>query len=209
MIEVRAYDAEGNPADPVLVDEAWFGGSVRAGVLREAILMYEANRRSGTANTRRRSEIQGSTKKLWRQKHTGRARVGDRSAPHRRGGASVFGPKPRDYGYAMPKKALKAALDSAILAKLGDGQVLIADCKTPETPKTKPVAEYFGKIGISPGQTCLYVTGDLDGAFYRSARNIRGLSVSPLSQINAYSIVKPSTVIFSRGAFEKLLEGRR
>ncbi|MHC4712329.1 MAG: 50S ribosomal protein L4 [Planctomycetota bacterium] len=209
MIEVKAYDENGNPADPVQVDEAWFGGAVRAGVLREAILMYEANRRSGTANTRRRAEIEGSNRKLWRQKHTGRARVADRSAPHRRGGASAFGPRPRDYGYSLPKKALKAALDSAILAKLGDGEVLIADCKAAETPKTKPVAEYLGKIGVKAGQTCLYVTGDLDGVFYRSARNINGLSVSPLSQINAYSIVKPSTVIFSREAFEKLLEGRR
>ncbi len=209
MIDVKAYDKDGNATESIQVDEAWFGGTVRKRALREAVLMYEASLRTGTASTLRRSEVATSSRKLWRQKHTGRARVGDRSAPHRRGGASVFGPRPRDYRYSLPKKALKAALDSAILAKLGDGQVIVADCRAGETPKTKPVAEYFAKIGVQPCCTCLYVTGDLNPVFYKSARNISGLSISPLAQINAYSVVKPSLIVFSREAFEKLLEGRR
>lgn len=209
MIEVKTYDAEGNEAAAVQVDEAWFGGGVRAELLRRAVLMYEANRRSGTASTRRRSEVAGSSRKLYRQKNTGRARVGNRSAPHRRGGGSAFGPKPRDYSWSLPKKALKAALDSALLAKLADGEVVVAECATPEEPRTKPVAEYMEKIGIPKGTSCLYVTGDLDTLFYKSARNIGGLAVMRVAELNAYEVVKPSKVVFSRQAFDKLLEQRR
>ena len=209
MIELKTYDAEGQEVDSVQVEEAWFGGRVRKRLLRQAILMYEANRRQGTANTKRRGEVSGSTRKLWRQKGSGRARVSDGKAPHWRGGGSAFGPKPRDYSYALPKKALHAALDSAILAKLIDGQVTVADCKAPEEPKTKPVAQYLGKIGVASGATCLYVTGDHDGVLYRSARNIPGVSISAVNELSAYSVVKPSMVVFSREALEKLLEGRR
>ncbi len=209
MIEVKAYDAEGNQTDSIQVDEAWFGGAVRAQLLRQAVLMYQANRRQGTASTLRRSEVAGSTRKLYRQKNTGRARVGDRSAPHRKGGAPAFGPKPRDYSYSMPKKALRAALDSALLAKLEDGEVIVADCATPEAPKTRPVAEYLATIGIAHGTTCLYVTPEVDRIFYRSGRNIDGFEIAPLREINAYAIVKPSRVVFSRRAFDELLRERR
>jgi large subunit ribosomal protein L4 len=209
MIEVKTYDAEGNEATAVQVDEVWFGGRVRAELLRRAVLMYEANRRSGTASTRRRGELAGSTRKLYRQKNTGRARVGDRGAPHRRGGGSVFGPKPRDYSWSLPKKALKAALNSALLAKLADGEVFVAECATPDEPKTRQVSEYMEKIGIAKGTTCLYVTGDYDNVFYKSARNIPGLAVLPLAEINTYAVIKPSRVVFSRPAFDKLLEQRQ
>jgi len=209
MIEVKAYDREGKPAGTLEVSEEWFGGEVRAAVLREALLMYEANKREGNASVLRRSEVRGSTRKLYRQKHTGRARVGDARSPIRRGGGSVWGPKPREYRYSLPKKALRIALDSAILAKLRDGQVIVADCATPESPRTKPVAAYLRTIGVNPSTSCLYVTPELDIAFYKSARNIDGVEVTPLSSLNAYSVVRPETVVFSRAAFDKLLEGRR
>jgi large subunit ribosomal protein L4 len=109
----------------------------------------------------------------------------------------------------MPKKALKSALDSAILAKLLDGEVIIADCRAGDAPKTKPVAEYFSRIGLDRKTTCLYVTPELDRILHRSARNIHGLEVRPLGEINAYCVVKPARVIFSREAFEKLVEGRK
>jgi len=182
---------------------------VRRGVLREALLMYETNQRQGNASVLRRSEVRGSTRKLWRQKHTGRARVGDARSPIRRGGGSVWGPKPRDYSYSLPKKALKVALDSAILAKMQDGEIVVADCKPSEPPKTKTVASYLKQIGFQAGSPLLYVTMQLDRDFYKSARNIDGVEVLPLSDLNAYAVVRPATVIFSRGAFEKLLEERQ
>jgi len=209
MIEVKAYDSDGNAAAPIAVSEELFGGKVRKALLREALLMYETNHRQGNASILRRGEVRGSTRKLWRQKHTGRARVGDRRSPIRRGGGSVWGPKPRDYSYSLPRKALRTALDSAILAKLLDGEVVVADCKVSDPPKTKAVAGYLKSIAFAPGARLLYVTPELDGTFYRAARNIEGLQVMPLGELNAYAVVRPSAVIFSRAAFEKLLEARK
>jgi large subunit ribosomal protein L4 len=209
MIEVKAFDAEGKPAQPVQVSEELFGGTVKKELLREALIMYENNHREGNASVLRRGEIAGSTRKLWRQKHTGRARVGDSRSPIRRGGGSVFGPKPRDYRYAIPKKASRIALNAAILAKLIDDEVVVAECATPSAAKTKPVASYLKAIGVAKGANCLYVTPELDAVFYKSARNIDGLSVLPLADLNAYAVVRPTKVVFSRKAFEKLLEERR
>lgn len=209
MIEVKAYDAEGKPAEPVQVAEELFGGTVKKELLREALIMYENNHREGNASVLRRGEVAGSTRKLWRQKHTGRARVGDIRSPIRRGGGSVFGPKPRDYRYAMPKKAVKSALNAAILAKMLDSEIVVADCATPSEAKTKPVASYMKAIGVEKGANCLYVTPELDAVFHKSARNIEGMSVLPLAELNAYAVVRPTKVIFSRKAFEKLLEERR
>lgn len=209
MIEVKAYDKDAKAAKAISVSEDVFGGEVSQRLLREAILMYEANARQGTASVLRRGEVSGSTAKLFRQKHTGRARVGDARSPIRRGGGSVFGPKPHSYRYSLPKKALRKALDSAILAKITDGEVAVAECPVPEAPRTKPVAEYMSAIGLAKGATCLYVTSGLDGTFHRSARNIDGMSVMPLSQLNAYAVIRPSMVVFSREAFEKLLEERQ
>ena len=209
MIDVKSFDAEGKAGEAISVSEELFGGRVRKGALREALLMYETNHRQGNASVLRRSEVRGSTRKLWRQKHTGRARVGDARSPIRRGGGSVWGPKPRDYSYSLPKKALKVALDAAILAKMQDGEVVVADCKPSDPPKTKAVASYLKKIGFQAGVPLLYVTAQVDRQFHKSARNIDEMQVLPLSDLNAYAVVRPSMVIFSRGAFEKLLEERQ
>ncbi len=209
MIEVKAYNQDGKPDGAISVPEDAFGGTVRKQLLRDAIVMYEANMRQGNASVKRRGEVRGSTRKLYRQKHTGRARVGDARSPIRKGGGSVFGPKPRDYSYSLPKKALKAALDSAILAKLLDDEVIVADCRVSDAPRTKAVAAYMAAVGIKPGTTVLYITPELDAVFYKSARNIRGVETKPLSDINAYAVVRPSMVVFARNAFEKLLEERR
>jgi len=209
MIEVKTYDAEGSPGEPISVEEEWFGGRVNARVLRDVILMYEARRRAGTANVRLRSETAGSTRKLWRQKGTGRARVGDARAPQRRGGAAVFGPKPRDYSYSVPKKVRLKALDSALLAKLRDDEVAVSGVEAPEEPRTAHVAGHLERIGVEKGSSCLFVTAGHDGNFWKSARNIPGLEVRTLDQLNAYEVVRPRKVIFARSAFEKLLEQRR
>jgi large subunit ribosomal protein L4 len=209
MIEVKTFNAQGEAGAPISVSEELFGKRVRKVLLREALLMYETNKRQGNASVLRRSEVQGSTRKLYRQKHTGRARVGDSRSPIRKGGGSVWGPKPRDYSYHLPKKALRAALDSAILAKLIDHEVVVADCRTSDAPKTKPVAAYMRAIGLVAGTSVLYVTLDLDPVFHKSARNIDGLEILPLAQLYAYAVVRPKAVVFSCQAFEKLLEERR
>ena len=111
MVEVKVYS--GGSVDTRQVDESLFGERVLSRTVKDAVVMYEANSRAGTASTKTRGEVKGVNKKLWKQKHTGRARMGTTKAPQWRGGGVAFGPKPRDYSYHMPKKARRAALRSS------------------------------------------------------------------------------------------------
>ena len=124
-MQVKSYKA-GNIGQ-VEFDESNFGAKVLYRTLKDAVVMYQANRRQGTVKTLGRSEIAGSNKKPYKQKHTGRARAGDRKSPIWRGGGTVFGPRPRDYSYHMPAKARRVALRSALAGKLADDQVVLAE----------------------------------------------------------------------------------
>src|SRR5262245_15619530 len=142
-------------------DASGLGKKPKKIVLREAVLMYQARQRAGTHSTKNRSEVSGSGKKLWRQKHTGRARVGDKRMPHWRGGGIVHGPKPRDYSYAIPHKARSAALRQALLGKITDGELFIIDPLPLKEPKTSIVAKTLSQLGV--GGSCLIVSPQHDG----------------------------------------------
>src|SRR5271165_809889 len=133
-------NAQGQTVGTVEVDPAELGGQVNKQLLHEVVLMYLANQRAGTHSTLRRGEVAGSTKKLFRQKGTGRARVGTRRTNKRRGGGTAKGPKPRDYEYHLPKKAVRSATRMAILSKFQDGEAVVLDGLAPTEVKTKPVA---------------------------------------------------------------------
>jgi large subunit ribosomal protein L4 len=141
-IEVPVFNAQGQPAGSVKVDPAEFGGKINKQLLHEVVLMYLANQRAGTASTLRRGEVAGSTKKLFRQKGTGNARVGPRRTNKRRGGGTAKGPKPRDHEYHLPKQAVRIATRMAILSKFRDQEAaIIDDLAVPDgPPKTKNVA---------------------------------------------------------------------
>src|SRR5262245_56609505 len=169
--------------------------------------MYLANQRAGTHSTLRRGEVAGSTRKLFRQKGTGNARAGTRRSNKRRGGGTAKGPKPRDYSYTMPRKAVQAATKMAILSKLQDTEtVVVDDLKLPEI-KTKQVADMLGALNLS-GVSCLIGlgAGDIDEAktVYKSARNIRGMEVSPAAQFNAYAVLRPKRLLLTRAALSEL-----
>ena len=141
MIELQVYDKAGAETSSVKVDEEKLGGKIHLKLLHQAVVMYRANLRQGTASTKNRSQIVGSTRKLYRQKGTGHARAGSAKSPIRRGGGVAFGPKRRDFGYHMPKKALQLATRSALLGKLNDSQVKVVDSLSVDEVKTKQVAE--------------------------------------------------------------------
>src|SRR5262245_44787739 len=166
--------------------------------------MYQANQRAGTHSTLRRSEVAGSTKKLFRQKGTGNARVGNRRTNKRRGGGTAKGPKPRDYEYHLPRKAVRAATRMAILSKFQDQEALILDddLNLPEI-KTKQVAGILKALKLDD-TTCLIGTADLNQTLYKSARNIRGVEVAPASQFNAYTVLKQKRLILTKAALEAL-----
>jgi large subunit ribosomal protein L4 len=173
-------------------------------VMREAVIMYEANRRAGTHCTKTRAEVDFSNKKPWAQKHTGRARAGTRRSPLWRKGGIIHGPRPRDYSYGMPRKALRAATRSALLGKLLDDEVKALEGVVLEAPSTKRVAAAVKSLGLAG--TVLFVTPDHDDRFHRSARNLAGASVRRAAEVNAYDLLAHRNVVLVNGALEALLK---
>ena len=139
MLSLNVYNRQGETVGTVDVDPAEFGGSINRQLLHDVVLMYLANQRAGTHSTLRRGEVAGSTKKLFRQKGTGNARSGPRRTNKRKGGGTAKGPKPRDYEYHLPKKAVRAATRMAILSKFQDREAVVVEDLTLPEIKTKPV----------------------------------------------------------------------
>src|SRR5499427_1368202 len=137
MLSLNVYDREGATVGTVEIDPAEFGGKINKQLLHDVVLMYLANQRAGTHSTKRRGEVAGSTKKLFRQKGTGNARAGTRRTNKRRGGGTAKGPKPRDYEYHLPKKAVRASTRMAVLSKFQDNEAMVLDDLTLAAPKTK------------------------------------------------------------------------
>src|SRR3954468_6412745 len=142
-VTLTVVNKQGESVGTVDIDPAEFGGKVNRQLLHEVVVMYLANQRAGTHSTLRRGEVEGSTKKLFRQKGTGNARAGTRRSNKRRGGGTAKGPKPRDYEYHMPRKAVRAATRMAILSKFQDNEAVIVDDLKVDGIKTKPVAGFF------------------------------------------------------------------
>ena len=203
MIDVAVYNTDGEEVDSLKVDEAAFGGSVRYPLLKQAIVMYHANQRVGTAATKGRSMVAGSTRKLFRQKGTGYARVGNIRTGKRVGGGVTFAKTARDFGKRMPKKQRRLARDSALLAKLLSNDIVVVDELKFEAPRTKDFVSVLDNLKIE--RSCLVTVGSADDNLYRSARNIPGVAVMPVSQLNAGDICRYHKVLFSKEAFLLLL----
>src|ERR1700758_615910 len=170
-ISVPVMNGQGQSVGTVEVDPAELGGKINKQLLHDVVLMYLANQRAGTHSTLRRGEVAGSTKKLFRQKGTGNARAGTRRTNKRRGGGTAKGPKPRDYEYHLPKKAVRAATRMAILSKFQDNEaVVVEDLNLPEV-KTKQMAAVLKALKLDE-ITCLVGTAGLDKNVHRAARNI-------------------------------------
>ena len=182
-----------------------FGVEVKKHLLHEAVVMQLANRRRGTASTKTIAEISGSTAKPWRQKGTGRARAGHKRSPLWRGGGIVFGPKPRDYSYQIPKKVRQVAIRSALSLKIQQNKFLVLD-KMIELaqPKTKEIVSLLSNLG-SP-KRALFLLLEIDKNFLLSARNIPGVKVAQARAVNVYDLLYYDTVIATRDAINKIEE---
>jgi large subunit ribosomal protein L4 len=203
MLTLNVYNRQGQSIGTVEVDPEEFGGKINKQLLHDVVLMYEANQRAGTHSTLRRGEVAGSTKKLFRQKGTGNARAGTRRTNKRRGGGTAKGPKPRDYSYTMPKKAVRAATRMAILSKFQDQEAVIVDDLNLTEVKTKTVATILKALQLR-GHTCLLGTTDYDTTLFKSARNIEGVEVLPTSQFNAYIVLRQKRLVLTKAALEQL-----
>ena len=184
------------------LDTTQFGEKVLWRTLKDAMDMYAANERQGTVKTKGRSEVAYSRKKLWKQKHTGRARSGDRKNPVWRGGGTIFGPLPRDYSYQMPIKARRIALKSALLGKLKDEEVVLFELPKLDKPDSKTVRKVLADIG-GPRRT-LFVLSARDETFWKSARNFPGVQVRVASEVCAMDVLRASLVVAEKQALEAL-----
>ena len=204
MPTVDVVDLHSKKVGTVDLPQAVFGCEPRASLVHEAVVMQRACERQGTASTLRRSEVSGSGKKPWKQKHTGRARAGSVRSPVWRHGGIVFGPKPRDYSYSMPKKKYRAALQSALSAKLADGKVIVVSDFALEQPKTKLLAKALDQFGL--GETALLVAADTQVAVLQAARNLSSVKVVSADQLNVYDVVRAGVVVIHERELARVTE---
>ena len=198
MIKLSVHNTDGEEVESLKVDEAVLGGSVRYSLLKQAVVMYHANKRVGTAASKSRSMVAGSSKKLFRQKGTGNARVGNIRTGKRKGGGATFAKTTRDFSKSMPKKQRRLARDSAILAKLLRSDVVVVDGLNFDKPKTKDFAGILGNLKID--RSCLVTVSSENVNLYKSANNIPKVDVMPVSELNAGDICRHRKMLFTKEA---------
>ncbi len=204
MLEVNVYNTAGEQVETLKIDDERFGKTVNVALLKQAIVAYHANRRQGSAATKGRGQVAGSTRKIFKQKGTGNARRGPIRTGKVRGGGMTFAKTPHSFRKTLPKKMRRGALNSAILAKILGQNLLVVDGMSLEEPKTKFVADVMAKLKIN--RSCLLVPAGLDETLYRSARNIPDITVRPVDDLNAFEVATRQKMLLTREAMERLLD---
>lgn len=204
MLNVPVYSMTGEKIGDELIDPEMLGGSVNAALLKQAVVMYHANLRQGTVATKSRSDVQGSSRKIFRQKGTGRARMGNVRTVIRRGGGVAFAKRTRDYRQAMPKKMRRLARNQAVLAKIQSADVAIVDGLKIEKPKTAPFARLLAELNADRG--CVFATRGVDVNVFKSGRNIPRTEIMDVAGLNAFQVLSRRKLIFTRDAFERFRE---
>ncbi|MEW4529838.1 50S ribosomal protein L4 [Maioricimonas sp. JC845] len=203
MISVPVKDMSGAELGTYEFDPAELAPGINKQLLHDVVVMYEANRRVGTVRQKSRGEVIGSTKKLYRQKGTGRARMGNRRQPVRVGGGRAFPRRPKDWGYRLPRKAVRLATRMALLSKFQDGEAIVLDSLSVAEPKTKVVAGVLKAIGIN-GDSVLLAIPEHDATVWKSARNIEDLRVSVCTDLNAYDLLRQKRLVVTKDALDRL-----
>ncbi|MFP6611493.1 MAG: 50S ribosomal protein L4 [Pirellulales bacterium] len=201
MASLPIYDREGNEVGKYKIDPADIAPTINKQLLHDVVVMYQANRRQGTVRTKSRSDVSGSTHKLYRQKGTGNARAGSRHSGIRRGGGHIFAKRLRDFSYRLPRKAVQIATRMAIASKIRDDQVVLVDELAFDEPKTRDMAAILKALACD-GTTVLVTTDAHDTNVYKSARNIMGVNVSPVSDLNALSVLQPRKLLMTKAAID-------
>ena len=204
MPVVDVVNLSGKKVGQVELADAIFGAKVNQHLLHEASRWYLRGLRRGTHKVKEKSEVSGAGRKLWKQKGTGRARVGSIRSPLWRHGGTVHGPRPRDYSYALPKKMLLGALRSALSAKLAEQKLTVVDAWTLETHKTQSLVEVLGKLNHT--KSALLVAHGENRNLELSSRNIDGLELVRGNEVHPYHLLRYDRAIFARTAMEKLQE---
>jgi len=203
-MQLDVVNHENQKVGSVDVRDEVFGGRINSDLLWESVVHANAAERRGTHKTKNRANVSGSGKKPWRQKGTGRARVGEIRNPLWRKGGTVFGPQPRSYDFRLPKKVERGALRAALAEKLKDGELVVVDALAAGEVKTKAAAELLKRLGVT-GKAVL-IDVNVDDKLSRSVRNLPGVSLVASGRVTAREVLGAARVVATRGALEKLQE---
>jgi len=204
MISVPVRDMAGAECGTYAFEPSEVSDVICNQLLHDAVVMYNANRRVGEVQTKSRGMVSGSTRKLFKQKGTGRARAGAIRTPVRRGGGHAFAKKPRDYYYRMPKKAIRKAMRMALLSKFQDSQAVMLNSWQCSEPRTKTVVQFLNAVGLA-GKSVLLTTEGLNTNVWKSARNIKGVVILPGSDLNAYTLLRQRHLVITVAEMDRLL----
>jgi len=200
-VEVPVYNLAGEVIKHIEISDQVFAVPFNEAVVHQALVRQRANARQGTASTKTRGEVSGSSRKLFRQKGTGLARAGARKSPLRRGGGITFGPKPRSYRQAMPKKMRQLALRCVLSAKAREGELRILEQLKLDQPKTKEMAQILAALGVD--SSALIATSEPEADIVKSARNLTGIKITPASLLNVVDILSHRILLMTEAAVRK------
>lgn len=204
MASITVYDRSGETVGDYKIDPAELAPRINKQLLHDVVVMYQANKRQGSVKTKSRAEVAGSTKKMYRQKGTGNARAGSRRSGIRVGGGHIFAKRPRDWTYRLPRKAIRQATRMALAAKIADGQVLLLDELKFDEPKTSEMASILKALKLE-GRILVAVEA-YDQNVYKSTRNLAGVAVLPVSDLNALELLLPHQVLMTKAALDSFRE---
>ncbi len=203
MPSLPVYNRDGQEVGKYDIEPTDVAPRISKQLLHDVVVMYQANKRLGSAKTKTRSEVAGTTKKMYRQKGTGNARAGSRRSGIRRGGGHIHAIQPRDYSYRLPKKAVKMATRMAIASKIRDEEIVVVDELKFAAPKTREMATIMKALGLT-GVRTLVAIDQHDTNIYKSARNIEQVECQPVSQLNALSVLTPARVLVTTAALDEI-----
>jgi len=205
MVQLPVYDRNGVEVGTYDIDPAQIAPRISKQLLHDAVVMYRANRRQGSFRSKGRSDVAGTTKKMYRQKGTGNARAGSRRTPIRRGGGHAFAKRPRDFSYRLPKKAVRLATRMALASRIADQQVTLINDLSFAEPKTREMAAVLKALKID-GVSLLVAVPKYDLNAYKSTRNLDRVSILPVADLNAYHVLLPRRLLMTTAALDAFRE---
>lgn len=203
MLQIPVFNAAGTRVGVYELEIDEIAEDINKQLLHDAVVMYQANKRQGTSQSKTRGQVAGAKKKMYRQKGTGNARAGHRRSGVRRGGGHIFAKQPRDWSYRLPRKALQLATRMAVASKINDSQITLVDGLSIATPKTKEMVAVLKNLKIAG--TVLVAIEAYDANLYKSFRNIEGVRILPLSDLNAFEILRPRRLLMTKAALESFV----
>jgi len=205
MPKLTVHDAKGKKVGTYTVEPTDFAPRINKQLLHDAVVMYQANQRQGSHQTKTRSHVAGTTKKMYRQKGTGNARAGSRRSGIRRGGGHIHAKRNRDYSYSLPRKALQLAMRMALASKIIDDEITVIDKLEFAEPKTRDMAGVLQHLGFT-SDSLLITTANYAPNVYKSARNIKNVTVSPASELNALNLLTSRRLLITTEALDQIKE---